>query len=166
MVSLVSMPKPMAAPIASHQRGSPVLSRLITPYATTTHQSRSKETYMKMLPWDSDTPEMMAPPAAMTWAQRFPPRRLTINPVRIRTNPCATAGKKRMPTREVPNNDSAMWATKGVKGGQSTYPQARWRPSSIKLSSSRWKPYWLLTRQWRMIEATAIQTRMAVSLRR
>ena len=80
MVSLVIIPRPMSAPIASHQRASPVFNRLTTPYATTTHQSNSKE----MLPYDSDTPEIMAPPAAMTCAQRFLTLRRTVMMVRVK----------------------------------------------------------------------------------
>ena len=43
MVYLVIMPKPMAAPMGSHHRGSSEVIRRMTNQATTGHQSRSNE---------------------------------------------------------------------------------------------------------------------------
>ena len=41
----VSRPRPMAAPMASHQRGFSDLSRRMVKYAISTHQRKSKEVY-------------------------------------------------------------------------------------------------------------------------
>jgi len=126
VVNLVSIPRPIAAPSTSHQRGLPDRTIRTNAYNASAHANVSNDTVWSKPFAPRKNAHVVTPSAASHCARGGPPSSLAIAAVKSTTaTPAANAGARR-PTSELPNSACARRAITGVTGGKSTYPSARW----------------------------------------
>ena len=101
--------------MATHQRGSSVMSSRTMKYAVSTQARQSKATYCISYP--PPRQKGTAATAATSCAPRRPPMSRAISPASTTAIACATLAKKRKPRIEVPNSSSEIRPKNGVTGG-------------------------------------------------
>ena len=166
MFHFAVMPMPAAPPMASHQRGSPLLSSLQTSSSATVQQTKSGVVVVSSCSAPRYSAQQAVASAAMNWPRRSAPRTRAIDPVHSTIAASASAGSARSPTRVFPVTSASSRASSGVSSGWSTPPSARWCPEARKYSSSLTYPYLALTASSRPNAAAATsQTALSIRMR-
>ena len=145
MFHLASMPTPASPPSASHQRGSELVSSLVTASSAAAQQTKSTGVVVSSCIAPRYSAQHAVAIAASSWPPRPAPSARAIAAVSSTSAASPSAGSARRPTSVFPVSMASSRASSGVSAGWSTYPHARCRPEARKYSSSRTYPYRPLT---------------------
>ncbi len=120
MFHLASLATPAQPPIASHQRGSWLVSSRSTRYSVTAQNTKSGVVVVSSCIAPRYSPQVAVASAASNWPVRPAPSMRLIAAVSSTRAARPSAGITRSPARVLPNSTADRRASSGVSAGWST----------------------------------------------
>ncbi len=120
MFHLASLATPAQPPMASHHRGSRLVSRRITRYSVSAQNTKSGMVVVSSCIAPRYSPQVAAASAARICPARPAPSRRLIAAVSTTRAARPSAGTTRSPTRVLPDSTAERRAISAVRGGWST----------------------------------------------